>query len=390
MLKLVHCILDEKFTKLIIDEFEFLSDRCISKYVLVTDKHQGDYKYISNLKNIELLGVEDFLRFIELESCNYVILHNFSSLNYSLLTKIPKHIRVVWFSWGMDIYGKVLNKPFVYIPHMYHDETQKLIKPTYKEKIQRVKGWINRCLNKNIIKKAVNRVDYYSGVISEEYDMMQRLSFFNAKPVDFIYASPYGGIDNTLLDDEPKLGNDILVGNSGDPRNNHADIFAKLKDIDLGKRKVVVPLSYAGSKRYRDQIKSMGKDIWGDNFLAIENFMPLQEYEEIISSCGFRIFGQERQQAMGNISMALRNGCKVFVYKSSIIYKHFEKYQIKMYSIEEDLNSEGLKSLPSEEDTYINRKRAIELASSSEQQKRLHRLIDYFEEEIYNKKDKQN
>lgn len=383
MLKFIHCITDQKFTKGIINEFEFLAERCASKYVLVTNNPRNEFKFISNLiNNIEIVKEKDFHEYIEKEKCNYVILHNFNSLKYSLIANIPQNIRVVWFSWGFDIYGKVMNKPFVYIPNMYHKETQRLIKPTIKERIQRIMGDIKRSIYKSVIIKAINRVDYYSGVIPEEYDMMKGLSFFRAKPVDFRYSSPYGGIELSLLDEEaPILGNDILIGNSGDPRNNHADIFMKLKDIDLGNRKIVVPLSYAGSKRYRDLIKSLGKKIWGDNFVAIENFMPIQEYKKTISSCGFRIFGHERQQAMGNIRLALRIGCKVFAYKSSIIYKHFDKYQIKLYSIEEELNSEGLKSLPSKEETYTNRKRAIERTLTSEQCKRLHRLIDYFEEE---------
>ena len=382
MLKLVHCVTDEKFTQVIRDEFDFLSERCISKYILVTNRPRRKFKYISNLKNIEIIEEKDFLKYLESEKCDYVILHNFKSLPYGLTAKIPKYIHVVWFSWGFDIYGKVMNKPFVYIPNMYHEETQKLIKPTLKERLLRIGRWLKRYLRKNIIIRAVNRVDYYSGVIPEEYDMMKRLSFFRAKPVDFRYASPYRVVELSLLDEEaPKLGNDILIGNSGDPRNNHADIFMKLKGIDLGNRKVVVPLSYSGTKRYREKIKSIGKEIWGDRFIVIENFMPLHEYEKVIASCGFRIFGQERQQAMGNIGIALKDGCKVFAYKSSIIYKHFEKYQIKLYSIEEDLNSEGLESLPSKEDIYINRKRAIERSLTSEQCKRLHRLIDHFEEE---------
>lgn len=391
MLKIVHCFIDDKFVKGAIEEFDFLKERCESRYIHVTHPKIKKYKFLSDLPQVIKVGRENFLDFLEQERCDILVLHNFYSLPYTLTVKIPKHIRVVWFAWGYDIYGKVLNKPFVVIPNMYHKETQKLLEPTFKERIQRIKGWIIRSIRKNVIIKAVNRVDYFSGVIPEEYDMMRPLSFFRAKSVDFRYMSPYSGIEMSLLDEEvPKLGSDILIGNSGDPRNNHVDIFMKLKDIDLGNRKVVVLLSYAGTKRYRDQIKSIGKEIWGDRFIAIENFMPFQEFEKIISTCGFRIFGQERQQAMGNIGMALRTGCKVFVYKSSVIYKHFEKYQIKMYSIEEDLNSEGLKSLPSEEETYINRKRAIKRDLSSEQQKRLDRLIDCFEAETYNKKDKQN
>ena len=382
MLKIVHCFTDEKFVKNAIEGFEFLKEKCESKYIHVTNPKRKEYKYISHIPQIIKVERDFFIEFLEKEQFDILVLHNFKSLPYGLTAKIPKDIRVVWFAWGFDIYGKVLNRPFVEIPNMYHKETLKLLEPTLKERIQLIKAWIKRSLRKHIIIKAVNRVDYFSGVIPEEYDMMRHLPFFKAKPVDFRYASPYGGIKLSLLGEEAsKLGNDILIGNSGDPRNNHADIFMKLKDIDLGNRKVVVPLSYGGTKRYRDQIKSIGKEIWGDRFIAIENFMPLQEYEKVISSCGFRIFGQERQQAMGNIGIALRTGCKVFVYKSSIIYKHFEKYQIKLYSIEDELNTDGLKCMPSQEETYINRKRAIEKSLTSEQCNRLHRLIDYFETE---------
>lgn len=381
MLKLIHCVTDEKFTKRIIDEFDFLAERCISKYVLITYKPLKKFKYISGLENIEFIEAKNFLKYIESENCDYIILHNFRSLKYSLIANIPHNIRVVWFAWGFDIYGKLLNKPFVYIPNMYHKETEKLLKPTLEERTHGLIAWINRYLHKDIIIKSVNRVDFFSGVIPEEYDMMQRLPYFRAKPVDFRYASPYSHIELSLLDKGvPKLGNDILIGNSGDPRNNHADIFLKLKDVDLRNRKIIVPLSYGGSERYRKQIKSIGKEIWGENFIALENFMPPQEYERIISSCGFRIFGHERQQAMGNISTALINGCKVFVYKSSMIYEHFKKSQVRMYSIEEELNTDGLKSMPSKEDTYINIKRMIERSSTSNHHKRLHRLIDLFEE----------
>ena len=383
MLKIIHCVIDDKFTKSAINGFEFLSNRCISKYVLITNQPRKVFKFVSNLNKVEFVKENNFLKYLETEKCDYVILHNFYSLRSSLIIQIPDNIRVVWFSWGMDIYGKVMNEPFVYIPNMYHQETKKLLEPNFKERLDNIKRWIIRSLNKNVIVKAVTRVDYYSGVIPEEYDMMKCLSFFRAKPVDFRYSSPYGGIELSLLDEEtPKLGNDILIGNSGDPRNNHADIFLKLKDIDLRNRKIIVPLSYAGTRRYREQIKSLGKAIWGDNFIALENYLPYKEYKNVISTCGFTIFGQERQQAMGNINIALRTGCKVFVFKTSIIYKHFEKYQIKMYSIDDDLNSDELMRLPSKEETYINRKRAIERTLTSKQQERLHRLIDYFEEEL--------
>ena len=54
------------------------------------------------------------------------------------------------------------------------------------------------------------------------------------------------------------LGIIFLIGNSGDPTNNHLDVFDFLKKHDIGNRNIYVPLSYGGSKRYREVVKDVG------------------------------------------------------------------------------------------------------------------------------------
>ena len=54
------------------------------------------------------------------------------------------------------------------------------------------------------------------------------------------------------------------------------------------------------------------------------------------------ILGHLRQQAIGNISMAIAHGVKIYLYKESIIYKDYKSKGYYIYSIEDDLSEESL------------------------------------------------
>ena len=57
----------------------------------------------------------------------------------------------------------------------------------------------------------------------------------------------------------------------------------------------------------------------------------------------FAIFGNIRQEAIGNITKSLSRGVKVFLWKDSIAYKQFVKDGFYIYTIDNDLNEEALK-----------------------------------------------
>lgn len=379
MLKIVHCFTDDKFVKGAINELEFLNDRCENEYVYVHKRFHRriPFRFIGGISQVRILEEGNFLSFLEDMRCNVVILHNLFSLPIGLISSIPSHIKLVWIAWGFDIYGKMGKMPFIQIPNLYHEETKKLLIPSFMGRFKQYAKNVRNVVQDGNVKKAVNRVDFFSGIIPEEYDMMKDIPFFRAQRVNFSYENPLGGIDFSLLDkEEPIKGLDIMIGNSGEPTNNHADIFLRLKELHIEGRKIIVPLSYAGSMSYKQKVKCLGKRIWGENFVALEDFMPFAEYKTILSSCGFRIFGHERQQAMGNIGMSFREGCKVFLSETSIIYKHYQNSGLKMFTIQNDLNQQNLSVLLNDEETYQNRKIAIERMSSSRQVERLYNFMD--------------
>ena len=93
-----------------------------------------------------------------------------------------------------------------------------------------------------------------------------------------------------------QLGNNILVGNSAHPENNHLDIAYKLKTINLSNRKIIVPLSY-GDNKYKKIILKKYKNIFGNKFKPLLDFISIKDYLNILKSCNICIMGHLRQQA---------------------------------------------------------------------------------------------
>ncbi|MDZ7925027.1 MAG: TDP-N-acetylfucosamine:lipid II N-acetylfucosaminyltransferase [Marinagarivorans sp.] len=90
----------------------------------------------------------------------------------------------------------------------------------------------------------------------------------------------------------------IWVGNSADPSNCHEEIlealYAKNKDV-----RIICPLSY-GSNEHAKKIKALGESLFGSNFIALMDIMPLEEYLNLLDTSSVAVFAHHRQQGMGN------------------------------------------------------------------------------------------
>ena len=140
---------------------------------------------------------------------------------------------------------------------------------------------------------------------------------------------------------ETHNGDNILVGNSAAATNNHLDLLEYLKTLDLNGRKLILPLSYAGGQDYVIKVVTRYRNFFGDSVVALTDFMPYDEYKKSILSCGTAFFFMERQQAMGNISAALKYGCKVFLSERNPVFAYYKKLGIKVFSVENgDLSSD--------------------------------------------------
>ena len=85
------------------------------------------------------------------------------------------------------------------------------------------------------------------------------------------------------------------------------------------------------------------------------DFVAKKQYDAIIQSIRVGVFGHMRQQALGNITAMLLQGCKVFLYKDSIAYQHFKQVGAYIFTIENDLYQENIDTPLTDEQILYNR-----------------------------------
>lgn len=341
-MKIFHWVTDDKFIDDLISVMEYTKGYHDHTYAIVSDNDRFDFIYIKKKEYIKIVHSYECIK--TLNDYDVIVLHGLRSGAFDFLNKMPHNIKVVWFAWGYDLYSAPCKKhPFIKIP-LYRPLTKSATRNNLRGYLADLHVEFNYLRDKRIIEKAISRVDYFSGVIPQEYEMMKINPFFKAKRLDFHYFSLNDEVSETNLKNPSPTGNNILIGNSGDPTNNHLDAFLYLKRIDILDKKIYVPLSYGGTERYRDKVKSVGKEYWGDSFIPLETFLPYEEYCKIISSCSNVIMFHERQQAMSNIRQGLWNGCKVFLSCSGLAYGFYKKLGLQVFSVQHDLNANSIDS----------------------------------------------
>jgi len=115
-----------------------------------------------------------------------------------------------------------------------------------------------------------------------------------------------------------------------------------------------VPLSY-GDEVCKENTNAIGVQLFGSQFQPLIDFMPIDKYNETISSCSIVIMNHLRQQAVGNIITMMWMGAKIFLHKQNPVYQFLIRNKFIMYELEQ-LNNEHLTTRLSNFDIEMNRK----------------------------------
>lgn len=130
----------------------------------------------------------------------------------------------------------------------------------------------------------------------------------------------------------------ILIGNSATETNQHMQIFTLLSRFKDRNIQIFCPLSY-GTDSYRDIIIKNGQDIFGSKFIPLTTFMDRESYFKVIADCKIAIFNNNRQQAMGNINVALALNCKVFIRNDTPMWEvYYKERDMEIYNVEDIVN----------------------------------------------------
>ena len=162
----------------------------------------------------------------------------------------------------------------------------------------------------------------------------------------------------------------ILIGNSAEYTNNHIDGLEKLKTINLLNHNLIIPLSY-GDKSNADLVEKYTIKYFPHNSIILTDFMSLESYTALISTCEIAIMPHIRQQALGNIVKLLIGGAKIFFNKKSSIYIYLKEQKFHVFKLSEMINLNKL----SKEEKQINRELSLEFFGAKNIHTKIKNLI---------------
>lgn len=331
-----HIFKLEKFTNSFIVEINRKLNQ--KKNIFLVYKNQNDtikYELLEYSNVIYLNDETDAINYIR-KYFNYnidkLIMHSlFLSKRSLLFFFLNKKIISVssWVLWGGDLYN-FLDKKYS----------------------------VNELLRKRIIYNLENIITYVKG----DYILCRNKYKTKAKYLSGFY--PYL-LDKKVIrlcvdKDENKYKDKafkyILLGNSADPSNNHIEALNKLKNIKRDNFKIIVPLSY-GDREYTKKVIKYGREVFGERFVALEEFVNFKDYIEMLNKIDVAIFNHRRQQAMGNIITLLYLGKKVYLRRDITSWEFFCNSDIKVYDFLNPYSIDTIFMNEDEEELYKNREK---------------------------------
>jgi len=348
---ILHIVPDEKFIDMAYKVFE-KSDPDNNEVVVITKQENLNHIKITPVikkSSFDVLS-KNFTK--NLEKYEFVVLHWLDEVKMQLVMNSSSKVKFIWIGWGGDYY-QYINK------ELFLPSTKKIIAKqngTKRKKIKLFKLFLkNKLYMKDIKKvdKVFKRIKYFAPVLYEDYKLLKNeFKEFHPKYIDWNYGTLEDdlikGYENFSID-----GDNILIGNSDTATNNHMEVFDMVKLLNTEKRQIIVPLSY-GNIEYRDQVIKYGENVL-ENFNPLINFMHIDEYNKIISTCSIVIMNHLRQQAVGNIVIMLYFGAKIYLNRENPVYDFFKRHNAIIFSIDELTNeSINMKLTKDEIDTNRN------------------------------------
>ncbi|MBN9192830.1 TDP-N-acetylfucosamine:lipid II N-acetylfucosaminyltransferase [Microbacterium sp.] len=242
------------------------------------------------------------------------IYHSVGSFAARALIAAPRSTLKVWSGWGGDYYGSDWSGMSGLLePLSARYERNRLTLPGKVQETYRRRHF-------RVVHRAARAADVFSAPVPQDFPVFtRRFAEFHGRYAQLNYASVE---DTYALGAEAAEGDDILLGNSATVPNNHLDVLEILARGDVAGRRIIAPLSY-GDPRYADAVAARGRELFGDSFVAVRDFMPLAEYQALIAGCSTIVMGHRRQQALGNVASALWTGARVVLHDRSPLFSFF-------------------------------------------------------------------
>lgn len=341
MKRILHLVNDEKFVGFAHESFTREKTAQSDFWVLSGAKSLKHIKFPCQLLTVDQFYTEETMAIVN--AYDLIVLHFLDAKYDRLLQNTSLKPKILWVGWGGDYYWLVDTLADF---HMYKPITRKLVSKIMGNRLLYIfSKKVNHIRRKKRLQLINKSIRYFAPVLPDDYQLIQK-SHPEFKP-QYIQWN-YGNLEHNYIkgyEDFTVTGNDILLGNSATPTNNHLDVFNDLAKYPLVAHKIILPLNY-GDLQYGKIIQEKAMQIFPQQACVLSEFMPYEDYMKLLQSCGNVIMGHIRQQALGNIVAMLYVGAKLYFYKDSVTYTFFKNHGFTVFTIEELEQNPKLLELP--------------------------------------------
>lgn len=328
-MRFLHVVPDDKFIDAASAAFEEAAPG-VHAYVHLGNPTQFRFLRRTDVRRISLRHALQPEFMASLAAFDAILIHYLDDRARLLMHGSPTQTRFAWIGWGGDYYHLLSAPGGLLLP-----ETAALLgrlatgaagKPTnlaaslpaeLPEEDESPEALRIRVRRAKIGPRGANeadllgRITMFAPVLRDEYDRVRSaLPSFSAAYADWNYPLDDVGQSG----DGAPLGTDgVLLGNSASPNNNHIDLLRRLAVYWSGRRRIYCPLSYGGSREYCDAVTAEGRQLFGDCFVPLPDFLDYPSYLGVLSSCSSVMMGHLRQQGFGNILLMMTRGARVFL-----------------------------------------------------------------------------
>lgn len=303
---IVHCATSEKF---------------INGYVELVEKHFDSSRHIFLVRDRKDYIIKNkgcvvvvrwgrfflkdfFLYIVALHGAKKIILHGLNDVALMTLLALQPWLlkKCCWVMWGADLY----------------EAFSSIAKPT---------RWFRGFLRRLIAKRVGCLVTYLPG----DYELARKKYLAKGELLECImYSSNFYVAGMTPV--SPKSITTYMVGNSAFASNNHLSALTKLSKLKNKDIRVVCPLSYGDSK-YAESIVKKGRELFGERFVPLLDFMSFDDYMEVLREVDVGVFAHDRQQGMGNMIALLGMGKPIYINSNISTWELFQVLGVEVFDV---------------------------------------------------------
>lgn len=201
--------------------------------------------------------------------------------------------------------------------------------------------------------------------------------FGEKKTYDMVFNNPLSPYLLPPTEHRPGKPYRILINNSADETTLEAfEVLSKFKDENI---EIATILSYTtfGSDNIIPRIIEKGREIFGEKFKPVYEWMSLPHYVKFLSGIDVYASFQNRQQGVGNMSAAMLMGKKVFIRSTVSTYIGYHANGIRVADTNEIENMSFAEFVSLDDDICQSNIRILRSRMAEENQIKLWEKVFY-------------